>query len=151
MDMLESVKKALRLCSYDPDPYDDDQPCKVMVSCEICPYWDEEHGCREADLFNDALKLLDKLDELMPKVLTLDEVKQFVYGTPYIIETNMPGDEPRLMYGLYSHNGIVGNFDFATVNERISLLKSDYGRRWRCWTSAPNDERRRSEPWQSQC
>lgn len=151
METLESVKKALRLCSYDPDPYGDDQPCKMMVSCEICPYWDEEHGCREADLFNDALKLLDKLDESKPKVLTLEEVKHLTYGSPYIIETNMPGDEPRLMYGLYSHNGIAGNFDFATVSERISLLESDYGRRWRCWTSAPNDERRRSEPWQNQC
>ena len=63
MEMLENVRKALKLCSYDPDPYDDDQPCKVIVSCEICPYWDEERGCRETDLFNDTLKLLDKLDE----------------------------------------------------------------------------------------
>ena len=149
MEMLENVRKALRLCSYDPDPYDDDQPCKVIVSCEICPYWDEERGCRETDLFNDTLKLLDKLEEPETKVMTLEEVKQFVYGMPYIIETNMPGDEPRLMYGLYSHTGIADNFDFATVNERISLLKSDYGMRWRCWTSTPNNEQRGAMPWRN--
>ena len=149
MEMLENVRKALKLCSYDPDPYEDDQPCKVIVSCEICPYWDEKRGCRETDLFNDTLKLLDKLEESETRVLTLEEVNQFVYGTPYIIETNMPGDEPRLMYGLYSHNGIADNFDFATVNERISLLKSDYGMRWRCWTSAPNNEQREATPWRN--
>ena len=149
MEMLENVRKALKLCSYDPDPYDDDQPCKVIVSCEICPYWDEERGCRETDLFNDTLKLLDKLEEPETRVQTLEEVNQFVYGMPYIIETNMPGDEPRLMYGLYSHIGIADNFDFATVNERISLLKSDYGKRWRCWTSAPNNEQREATPWRN--
>lgn len=149
MEMLENVRKALRLCSYDPDPYDDDQPCKVIVSCEICPYWDEERGCRETDLFNDTLKLLDKLEEPETRVMTLEEVKQFVFGMPYIIEINMPGDEPYLVYGLYSHNGIAGNFDFATVNGRISLLKSDYGRTWRCWTSAPNNEQREATPWRN--
>lgn len=149
MEMLENVRKALKLCSYDPDPYDDDQPCKVIVSCEICPYWDEERGCRETDLFNDTLKLLDKLEEPETRVQTLEEVNQFVYGMPYIIETNMPGDEPRLMYGLYSHNGIADNFDFATVNERISLLKSDYGKRWRCWTSTPNNEQREATSWRN--
>jgi len=67
VEMLENVKKALRLCCYEPDPYDDDQPCKMVVSCDICPYWDEECGCRETDLFNDTLKLLDRLDEVSMK------------------------------------------------------------------------------------
>lgn len=55
MTKLEQVIKALQLCRYDPDP---GQECKFLVSCDICPYWKDEVGCREIDLFNDALELL---------------------------------------------------------------------------------------------
>lgn len=55
MTKLEQVIKALQLCRYDPDP---GQECKFLVSCDICPYWNDEVGCREIDLFNDALELL---------------------------------------------------------------------------------------------
>lgn len=59
MELLDRVKKALELCRYDPNPEDDDQPCKMVVSCEICPYWSDERGCQQTDLFNDALLLLN--------------------------------------------------------------------------------------------
>jgi len=55
MTKAENVIKALQLCRYDPDP---GQECKFLVSCDICPYWHDEHGCRWTDLLNDALELL---------------------------------------------------------------------------------------------
>lgn len=51
----DDVIKALSLCRYDPDP---GQECKQLVSCDICPYWSDETGCRMTDLFTDAIALL---------------------------------------------------------------------------------------------
>jgi len=96
-------------------------------------------------LINDATELLRVQ---MPRVMSLEEVRQFVYGSPYIIETNLPGDEPRLMWGLYSHQGVSGNFDFAITDGRKRLFDADYGKTWRCWTSRPTDEQREAAPWQ---
>ena len=110
-----------------------------------CPYETEgeDIGCKYA-LHRDALALL-KAQE--PRVMTLDEVNRFVFGSPYIVETNIPGDEPRLMYGLYSHHGTAGNYTFDTVDRRRNLFEVDYDRFWRCWTSRPTDEQREAIPW----
>lgn len=134
----EKVKRALRAC-YSADI----EWCQAREK-GLCDY--KVSYCRMA-LFKDAAELLEAQE---PRVMMLDEIRHFVYGTPYIIETNLPGDEPRLMYGLYSHNGVAGNFDFATVNERVHLFDSDYGIIWRCWTSRPTDTQREATPWQNQ-
>lgn len=68
MSKLEDVIKALQLCQYDPDPEDEDQPCKVMVSCEICPYWNDYGGCRFNDLLSDALAILKARKPVEPRV-----------------------------------------------------------------------------------
>jgi len=76
------------------------------------------------------------------RVMSLEKVRQFVYGSPYIIETNLPGDKPRLMWGLYSHQGVSGNFDFAITDGRKRLFDADYGKtigiRRGTRTSSPN-------------
>ena len=82
-----------------------------------------------------------------PRVMTLEEVKHLTYGSPYIIETNLPKEEPRLMYGLFSHLGLQGNFTFAFTNARWYLFDSDYGKHWRCWTSRPTGEQREATLW----
>ena len=82
-----------------------------------------------------------------PRVMTLEDVKQFVFGTPYIIETNEPDNESRMMYGLYSHQGLKGNFDFAVTDMRKRLFDIDYGKTWRCWTSRPTNEQRKAVEW----
>lgn len=96
----------------------------------------------DTDTLADALALL-KAQE--PRVFTLDEVKRFVYGDPYIIEMVLSDGEYSLMYGLFSHQGVVGNCDFVTVNERIRLYDADYGKTWRAWTGRPTPEQR----WQN--
>ena len=91
---------------------------------------------------------IDLLKAQEPRVMTLEEVEHLTYGSPYIIETNLPKEEPRLMYGLFSHLGLQGNFSFAFTDGRGYLFDVDYGKRWRCWTSSPTDEQREATPWQ---
>lgn len=80
--------------------------------------------------------------------MTLEEVEHLTYGSPYIIETNLPKEEPRLMYGLFSHLGLQGNFSFAFTDGRGYLFDVDYGKRWRCWTSRPDEKVRADTPWE---
>ena len=123
---------------YDVDPYWDMFKCRVL---DNAPEWDGHTPAQ-------AIERIGKLKAQEPRVMTLDEVNRFVFGSPYIVETNIPGDEPRLMYGLYSHHGIAGNYTFDTVDRRRNLYDVDYDRFWRCWTSRPTDEQREAIPWQ---
>lgn len=111
-----------------------------MWSCEECR---QEHIQLQEWLIE--LKGLREARE--PRVMTLEEVNQCVYGMPYIIETNNRREEPRLMYGLYSHQGVNGCFYFAFTDVRSHFFDADYGKRWRCWTSRPDDKRRAETPW----
>lgn len=118
--------------------------CLGSDSCAKCNFFEYKMDC-SWHLKYEALELLKEQE---PRVMTLEDVRQFVYGSPYIIETNLPGDEPRLMWGLYSHQGIGGNFDFAITDGRKRLFDVDYGTIWRCWTSRPTDEQRRAVKWE---
>lgn len=115
---------------YDIDPYWDMFDCKVR---EFAPYWDGHTPAQAIERIGGLAGL--KVQE--PRVMTLEEVKHFVYGNPYIIEMVLSDGEYRLMYGLFSHQGVVGNCDFVTVNERIRLYDADYGKTWRVWTGCP--------------
>ena len=115
----------------------------VVVACERARF-----DSATVRMIEDALDVIeDALEAQEPRVMTLDEVNRFVFGSPYIVETNIPGDEPRLMYGLYSHHGIAGNYTFDTVDRRRNLFDVDYDRFWRCWTSCPTDAQRKETPW----
>lgn len=57
--MMAKVRKGAELCRYDPDP---GQECKMLVSCDICPYWNDETGCGMTQLFNDMLTILDEVE-----------------------------------------------------------------------------------------
>lgn len=132
--MREKVIKGLEICASNDGR-----------ECINCPYV----GCSHdnycfGNMATDALALL-KAQE--PRVMTLEEVEHLTYGSPYIIETNLPKEEPRLMYGLFSHLGLQGNFSFAFTDGRGYLFDVDYGKRWRCWTSSPTDEQREATPW----
>ena len=78
MDKREKVIKGLELCRYDPDP---GQECKFMVSCEICPYFDDNIGCTQAVMFNDALELLKAQEAAEPEIEVLNEIDR-IYRCP---------------------------------------------------------------------
>ena len=132
MPDLKNVIKGLECCAHDD-----------IGDCDNCPYNENTRYC-DTQLMRDAIAML-KVQE--PRVMTLKEINHLKYGSPYIIETNIPSDEPRLMYGLYSHKGMAGNYTFDTVDRRRNLFDVDYGKIWRCWTSRPTDEQRKATPW----
>lgn len=101
-------------------------------------------GARMKD-FNALLKAV--AGTLTPRVIGKEELGQFVYGYPYILEIVLSDGEHRMMYGLYSHQGIGGIFDFRTVNTLMRLYDVHYGVIWRCWTGVPSVEQRAAEPW----
>lgn len=140
----ENVIKALELCTSKIET-------RTQVPCEACSYHNTKyHGvlgdgcCNIRSLHRDCLALL-KAQE--PRVMTLEEVKHLTYGSPYIIETNLRNEEPRLMYGLFSHLGLQGTFTFAFTDWRSYLFDVDYGKRWRCWTSRPTEAQKEATPW----
>lgn len=146
MTKLEDVRKALELCRYDPDPYDDDQPCKLMVSCEICPYWDETCGCRETDLYNDALELLEASE---PRVVSAEEIRQMI-GKPVWLETQYKRVYTgwALVYDIQTGLGITGErVGITQPCGRVSWFCSiqEYGRTWRLWTAEPSEEDMRAD------
>lgn len=123
--------------------------CITEPKCKDCPWTEcETIGNSTIEIPRDlALAVMRKLVAQEPRVMTLEEVKQFVFGAPYIIETNEPDNESRMMYGLYSHQGLEGNFDFAVTDMRKRLFDIDYGKTWRCWTSRPTYEQRKAVKW----
>ena len=137
MTKLEQVIKALQLCRYDPDP---GQECKFLVSCDICPYWNDKFGCREIDLFNDALELLTAQQ---PRVLTLEEVRLQTWDYCYIEAEVKPHSKTlETLCGthrLYCTTSI--------VLERQTRGDEEYGKTWRCWTARPTEEQRDATPW----
>lgn len=58
-DLLAKVRKCAELCRYDPDP---GQECKMLVSCDICPYWDDMSGCNLTQFFDDVLTVTAELE-----------------------------------------------------------------------------------------
>lgn len=111
MQRLLNVRRALQLCRYDPDPYDMEQPCKLLVSCEACPYWDEARGCREDDLTEDTLQLLAELErfkkaggDLISRSALIERVHRFyekgqVDLSYYIIAKEAAQMEPGVEFG----------------------------------------------------
>lgn len=93
------------------------------------------------DVATDAIALL-KAQE--PRVMTLDELSEktdvwfesLVYGTI----------APALSSGSYD-DGTVG---LMTLEEESFYMdEADYGTKWRCWTSRPDEKRRAETPWES--
>lgn len=123
--------------------YVQDKLGRCVMTHELA-YPEVQDAIKEAS-HDDFIELCLSSDE--PRVMTLEEVKQFVFGAPYIIETNEPDNESRMMYGLYSHQGLEGNFDFAVTDMRKRLFDIDYGKTWRCWTSRPTYEQRKAVKW----
>ena len=128
----EMVIKGLECCSHED-----------IGDCNNCPYNVNDMHC-DIGMMRDALELLKAQGS---RVMTLEEVNRFVYGMPYIIEINKPREEPRLIYGLYSHQGVNGGFYFAFTDARSHFFDVDYGKTWRCWTSRPTDEQREAVKW----
>lgn len=116
--------------------------------CEDCPY-DTNAGrmkCNLGDMHVDALALL-KAQE--PRVMTISRVLNLKGSTPVWLEDV---DKKDIIGALFMRN-YTGTkcVDFAIVRdwefERIVADYMDYGVRWRCWTSRPDQATREATPW----
>lgn len=63
-------------------------------------------------------------------------------------EDKEPGDDRWAMVTQYKDsitNGMIRAMSSYVTSE--ILFAEDYGKRWRCWTSRPNEKRRAETPW----
>ena len=87
----------------------------------------------------------------VPRVMTLDEVITAKPGTVVWLEDN---DKPDVIGGLLEKVFICTKVvDFLVVNEEVNNSVTadleEYGARWRCWTSKPNQAEMEARPWLS--
>jgi hypothetical protein len=136
----DDVIKALSLCRYDPDP---GQECKQLVSCDICPYWSDETGCRMTDLFTDAIALLKE----EPRPLSLEDVLGIYHALddhvwPYNTPPYLWCEVNRKMYDAFS--GWVTWREVMSIIERVVTLRpysiDNYGELWTLYLRRPDKE-----------
>ena len=117
--------------------------------CEAinCTYLDlEGRGCIH-QLIRDALAML-KAQE--PRVMTMEEAQANVQNGPFIIVEVRDSTGSEVDFGV-----LVGDYyemsegSVLTV-EDFGMMKDDYGKRFRLWTSRPDEKRRAETPWGAQ-
>lgn len=81
-----------------------------------------------------------------PRVMTLEEVIESEVGAVVWLEDI---DKPTVIAGLvdrvFTGTMVV---DFQCVARTVTAGFDDYGKRWRCWTSCPDEKRRAETPWE---
>jgi len=85
------------------------------------------------------------LKEQEARVMTLEEVKAFVWDYCYLEEERLPGKEYRMVCGDYALTCITWP---CVASMSIQHGDESYGRKWRCWSSKPTDEQREAVKWE---
>lgn len=104
-----------------------------------------EFGEPSSHEYADALKLaIEALKAQEPRVLDWNEIGT-VDGAVWLEDRDKSEVVPGLVMQMYS----AVNLDIKKDGKlhTASASRSDYGERWRCWTSRPTDEQREAEPW----
>ena len=113
--------------------------------CEACPYNESnDYGCR-ARLRDDIVALL-KVQE--PKVMTWEEAQANVQDGPFIIFEVRDSTGSEVDFGV-----LVGDFYEMSEGSVLTvadfwMMKDDYGKRFRLWTSRPDQATREAIPWE---
>lgn len=117
--------------------------------CEVteCPYRDDKCGCVH-ELAHDAGLLISELLKAQePRVLTLAELEHAEIA--YAEDIDKDEIIPILVNGRQHDR-------FNMVRARLGNNPSrvfypsifDYNKRWRCWTSRPDNATREATPWE---
>ena len=135
----EKVIKGLETCSAGKEHAPNDR------DCTSCPYYPAGYtGCTCKPLMADALALLKAQK---PRVMTWEEAQANVNEGPFIIMELRDSTGTEIDYGvLVGDSYEMSEGSLLTVCE-FGLLKDDYGKRFRCWTSRPDEKRRAETPW----
>ena len=96
-----------------------------------------------SQVYNDALDMaIEALKAQEPRVMTLEDVKE---GQAYWLEMRGIASEYAICK-LNDHDDSAF-LDFAVQYGDRTLESDGYGKRWRCWTSRPDEKRRGKTPW----
>ena len=163
----EKVIKGLEICSEHGSWHGLD--CEHNEAYKDCPYRGCETGCI-VTIAKDAIALLKEQEEQIKnrdeslekareeikwlrgmlkeqeaRVMTLEEVKAFVWDYCYLEEERLPGKEYRMVCGDYALTCITWP---CVASMSIQHGDESYGRKWRCWSSKPTDEQREAVKWE---
>ena len=143
MTKREKILMALSICL--PNTEDD-----AEKDCRDCPYW----VC--GDMVSIPVRLIEDMRNFLeaqePRVMTLDEIGNAL-KMPLWKETKRAHKDLYtgwvLAYDIQKGLGITGTrLGMSEPSGRVVWYGlDDYGKTWRCWTSAPSDEVRRATPW----
>lgn len=93
-----------------------------------------------------VLDLIEFLKESQPRVLSFDEVVELKAGDVVWLEDV---DKPTVVAGLVDRVFIMTKVvNFRLVTGTVMADLSDYGDRWRAWTSCPTSEQRKDVEWE---
>jgi hypothetical protein len=102
-----------------------------------------------SQVYNDALDMaieaLKALKAQEARVMTLEEVNALDWDYCYLEQERLPGKEYRGMLGKYIMTCVTWP---SITAAKISQGMDNYGKTWRCWTSRPDEKRRRKTPWE---
>lgn len=123
-----------------------------------CPYYNTNFSherCRTL-LHDEALKLIREFEKSQePRVLTLEEVIAH-YSLPPVFVDDFEAQEDyyediQPLYFEFTHDNdgswIVHWRGYSQVASYLDGWKYSYNKKWRCWSSRPTDELRKSVPW----
>ena len=104
----------------------------------------QDEKCRACgEKTNNVIQALQaELKSQEPRVMTLDELseKTDVWFESLVYDTI----DPALSSGSYG-DGTVG---LMTIEDELFYMyEADYGTKWRCWTSRPDQATREATPW----
>lgn len=85
---------------------------------------------------------IEALKAQVPRVMTLEEVQAHKIGEPLFYESRII--YPCWVIRLKDEKGRIHFFGYVG---NIFKDKSEYGIRWRCWTSRPTDAQREAILW----
>lgn len=117
--------------------------CTDSKDCEECPY-DGEYERSQDCMYALIMDMAELIEEQEPRVMTLEEVKDFGWDYCYLEEERLPGKEYRSVCGDYALTCITWP---CVASMRIQHGDNRYGKKWRCWTARPTDEQRKAVEW----
>lgn len=113
--------------------------------CAECPYAMPGMKCCGRDrMFDDALALLK---EQKARVMTLEEIRSGAAEVVWLEDADKPNVIPGVWFRL-SNEGEDEAVDIHVLDGFVGARLAVYGKRWRAWTSRPDEQVRRDTPWE---
>ena len=118
----------------------------VFVAFEEWEYQNSCPGEDWSDIHESMNIAIAALKAEKPRVMGLNELLAFNQGwVVWLEDIDKPDVIPGLFVKIYE---LSKQADFQLVQRIVTANLDEYGERWRCWTSCPDDTRRAETPWE---